>query len=653
MNRVKSKVIMILCITLFLMATGYAVFSTNLKITSTGNVTGTWKIYFSSISNGDANGTSAKNTVAPSVSGTTAKMSVDLKMPGDEMTYDLTITNGGNFGGVISNIDAKATGSPAIIFTMEGVKEGDKIPAGESIVMKIKIQYDPTVTSQPSETTKTLNVSIDVIQDTGQSIPGVTPDIDQPLISQLGNKILNDNIAYADNVASPFVTSSSGIDFTQPSSDTNGKGLYYTNVNTEDGKTTYYFRGDVQNNYVKFGKEHLFKIGDRFVIGVTANNDVNLVRSKEELNSPDKFICDLPTEGVAGLYDKGMEEACTSSNGIIYSGDAISDAVSMETHDLYWRIVRINEDGSVRLIYYGYYLDASNFPDIDIDIDASDRRVLSIGDYEFRYSDNAYVGYMYGLTGLTAELISPVCVTYDSTNKKAIDSTTTYTTKAACENAGGVWATNAQEATHANVVDSTIKQTIDMWYNETLSSYAKYLADAGFCNNRKTRTMSNGYGTLTTTYAASYRIGKGGNPQFVCPQTNDLFTTSSSSKGNKALTNPIGMITADEVKYAGGPSYTSNSQYYLYNGIDYWTMTPADYKGSRCSGSGIPYCIYYTNWFVGGGNGALDDNVQIYYSHPTDARPDASIIPVINLKSSVIVSSGDGTKGSPYVIKTN
>jgi len=513
MNRVKSKVIMILCITLFLMATGYAVFSTNLKITSTGNVTGTWKIYFSSISNGDANGTSAKNTVAPSVSGTTAKMSVDLKMPGDEMTYDLTITNGGNFGGVISNIDAKATGSPAIIFTMEGVKEGDKIPAGESIVMKIKIQYDPTVTSQPSETTKTLNVSIDVIQDTGQSIPGVTPDIDQPLISQLGNKILNDNIAYADNVASPFVTSSSGIDFNKISSDTNGKGLYYTNENTEDEKTTYYFRGDVQNNYVKFGKDK-------------------------------------------------------------------------DGNDLYWRIIRINEDGTVRMIYQGTSATATG-----------NNATIGTSGFNTSYNDNAYVGYMYGTPGSSTYAL-----------------------------------------THANTNDSTIKTYIDNWYSTktNLSTYVTtHLADSGFCNDRRPWDGT-GAGASVTTYGMLIRLDT--KASFECPNaSNDLFTTSASSKGNKALTNPIGLITADEVVYAGGESSTSNSSYYLYTGSTYWTMSPL-------SGSS-----YYGELFVS----VVGINDKGELDKITTDIIIGGVRPVVNLQSTVEISDGNGTATNPYVIKNN
>jgi len=215
MNRTKSKVLVIMCVALFIMVTVYGLFSTSLNITTTGNVTGKWSIKFTNVSAGNPNGTQATNKATPKFTDNTVTLSTDLKVPGDEMTYDLTISNLGNFGGIIDKIEANATGSPAIIFSITGVKEGDKIPAGETKIMQVKLEYDSTISSQPKETSKVLKVTIHVVQDTGQDIPSVTPDIDQPLMAQLGNKILNDNIAYSDAVASPFVTSSTGIDFTK------------------------------------------------------------------------------------------------------------------------------------------------------------------------------------------------------------------------------------------------------------------------------------------------------------------------------------------------------------------------------------------------------------------------------------------------------
>lgn len=77
----------------------------------------------------------------------------------------------------------------------------------------------------------------------------------KPFTPTLRNKILSDNETYADNIKSKYVSSETGIDFSNVSSDTNGKGLYYTTdtTKTEYGKRIYYFRGNVENNYVIFG----------------------------------------------------------------------------------------------------------------------------------------------------------------------------------------------------------------------------------------------------------------------------------------------------------------------------------------------------------------------------------------------------------------
>ena len=218
----------------------------------------------------------------------------------------------------------------------------------------------------------------------------------------------------------------------------------------------------------------------------------------------------------------------------------------------------------------------------------------TIGESAFNtnYDDNAYAGYMYGAAGSTS-----------------------------------------YEETHANTNDSAIKTVIDAWYEENLlDNYSTYIADSGFCGDRSL-SSGNGYGTSSTNYGPYNRLYTNKTPQFGCPQNNDLYTTSSSTKGNKALDYPIGLITADEVAYAGGVYVTVNTNYYLYTGANYLTMSP-----NRLFGIGP------SEWYVYS-NGYLTSSVVGVFS--------AGIRPVINLKSTVEITSGNGTSSSPYVIKTN
>ena len=86
----------------------------------------------------------------------------------------------------------------------------------------------------------------------------------------------------------------------------------------------------------------------------------------------------------------------------------------------------------------------------------------------------------------------------------------------------------------------------------------------------------------------------------------------------------------DEVMYAGGKN-ADNVSYYLYNGQSYWTMSPSDWSGSGYAG------IFRVDYggFLGG-----------YYVNNT-----YGLRPVINLRSDVTFSGGNGTQSSPYVVQ--
>ena len=286
-------------------------------------------------------------------------------------------------------------------------------------------------------------------------------------------------------------------------------------------------------------------------------------------------------DGKKGLYYTSTN---TEDNKVTYYYRGAVENNYVSFAGFYWRIIRINEDGSVRLIYQGETANATG-------------TAATIGNVAFNnnFEDNAYIGYMYGTPG-----------------------SSTYA------------------ETHANSNDSTIKSVIDTWYENNLTSYASYLTDAGFCGDRSL-SSGTGIGSNTTYYGAYNRLRTNKTPQFACPQSNDLYTTTTNSKGNKALDYPIGLITSDEVAYAGGVwgVYAVINTSYLYTGDYFWTISPSHFNGSNANVGNVDYRNSLTYYFVGdaGGGGAR---------------------PVINLKSTVeIVEGGDGTVSNPYVIKTN
>ncbi|CDF11337.1 unknown [Mycoplasma sp. CAG:776] len=182
---------------------------------------------------------------------------------------------------------------------------------------------------------------------------------------------------------------------------------------------------------------------------------------------------------------------------------------------------------------------------------------------------------------------------------------------------------------HGNTDNSVVKTVVDNWYNNNLKSYEEFISiEAGFCGDRE---VANGYEWSTTgsthNYAGYERLVTNKTPMLKCGNNADLYTIGGSSTGNHALTNPIGLITADEVAMAGGVYGNVNNNYYLYNGEYYWTMTPSKYPDAN---------VFYV-WSNGSFSHA---NVASMYG----------VRPVINLAHDVEIT-GSGTSSDPFVVK--
>ena len=238
----------------------------------------------------------------------------------------------------------------------------------------------------------------------------------------------------------------------------------------------------------------------------------------------------------------------------------------------WWRIIRINGDGSIRMIYQGT---SAN--------ETGTRTQIGTSAFNSSYKNNMYVGYMYQSGQL-----------------------------------------------HGLQTSSTIKGVLDNWYTNNIANkgFGDYVdGNAGFCGDRRV-SRGSGTGTSSTDYQPYTRISNS-SPSLTC-QTEDIYTTSGSSTGNKALTYPIGLISADEAMFAGIPWSDSNQNNYLYTGQSYWTMSPYLY-GS------------YASVFNVGSNGDLGGNGDVDWTAP-------GVRPVINLKSAIAIS-GSGTTSDPYTIQ--
>ncbi len=281
--------------------------------------------------------------------------------------------------------------------------------------------------------------------------------------------------------------------------------------------------------------------------------------------------------------------------------------------DIYWRIVRINGDGTIRLIFAGIK-----------------GYVLS--------NDNGY----------TSTSISNATVNY----KDGFFYSN--------ENGDRVYSDAIED--YANGNQSYVAQNVNQWFGSNLNSELNetpsyidqnsyYCMDISKSNNSSTTwsdAMSNTSSNNNNYYGGYLRLTNSNKqPTLKCSTTDYklkstlIYKNSTlANKGAKILQYPVGLLTADEIAFAGGTFNQSNSSYYLYNGKNYWTMSPS-----------------YANWSVNKmfyvrSNGSLvycpiDDSGS---TTTYDRGGEYGLRPVINLKSSVEFT-GSGLYKDPYVIK--
>ncbi len=340
----------------------------------------------------------------------------------------------------------------------------------------------------------------------------------------------------------------------------------------------------------------------------TADKLANLNIKISETN-PTNFATPATTDETAnGLFS--LEDDYGTS--YYYRGTAPNNYIKFgqdaSGQDMWWRIVRFNGDGTVRMQYDGAGPSGTN---------SYTRGFALTGQrWNSNYNDAKYVGWMFG-------------------------------------GANGSASTSREQA-QRNETDSPIKTKVDEWYKTNIvdTGYGDYIADAIFCNDRSTPGTSTtewtddtglGYGSNNTGYGALERFMTGNNgtnisgktnpqPQFICPQENDKFTVEEISKGNGALTYPVGLITADEIVAAGSGKYsTANNNYYL--------------KKTSMYRSFSPYLFYriYANMFNIVENGSLSF---------TATHSGGAVAPVINLKAEYLDKlQGNGTIDNPYYLQ--
>ena len=268
-----------------------------------------------------------------------------------------------------------------------------------------------------------------------------------------------------------------------------------------------------------------------------------------------------------------------------------------------WRIVRVGGDGSVKLILHNDNTAGAANPCDAANNSASAAFARYSGEtykseFNTNYNDNAYVGFKYGTVGASG-----------------------------------------YASAHANTNNSTILTNLETWYTNNLKTYESVIDDNVWCNDKINVTDETydpwnytpnglGYAKNVTYYGATKRlVGTSGSAGGTGPS---LKCNGKLSK----ITSKIGLITADELAFAGYASLLENTTTYLQeNATDtyWWSLSPYYFRGGRAF-----------VWYVNGSSGYFGDG---YVRDASGVRPSISLI------SSTTISSGSGTSEDPYVIE--
>ena len=384
------------------------------------------------------------------------------------------------------------------------------------------------------------NLDVSQAQLGGKNFTGKIYAISKGCTSEDGSSIKKGyETILANNGGAASMTTLTSTDFATATT-ASDKGMYKAQ---DDLGTSYYFRGAVDNNWIKYGK----------------------------------YIKDMYNCNNGTISNTDTRNSCTK---IASSGD-----------DIYWRIIRINGDGSIRMIYSGV-----TPPTESTKVIKTTDTSLGNSPFNQKYNSAEYVGYMYEI------------------GKQ-----------------------------HGTSQSSDIKTYLDNWYaNYTdLNKTGTKITDQIYCNDRTASTTDVAYSTTNYTTLTSwnstgtnYYYGANGrvwnnpvSPDYKCPVASDKFTTTTA-KGNGKLSYPVGLISVDEITFAGLPAGRANNSFYLYTRDYYWAGSPYDFFGS----SSIEFRV--------GGGGDLGSK-DVYYVR--------GVRPVVSLSSKVKLS-GNGTYNDVYVV---
>ncbi len=304
----------------------------------------------------------------------------------------------------------------------------------------------------------------------------------------------------------------------------------------------------------------------------SAGITINALGLTVNAGSPD-FSKTSTADGTNGIYTSEDDQGIS----YYFRGDVKNNYFDFAA--TYWRIIRINSDGTIRMIYAGTKKHANGENDTAAD---------------------SAVG------------------------------TSTY-------------ADDVSTSSAFNFTSSNVYKALATWYSKEIDvdsitglvKVSTFCSDTNMLDNISTDPVFGNVNSDDIVFSTRKRIFTDYNPTLKCNGT------KVSSK--------YGLITADELLMAGAgiknniDTATTNKDFYLYSGYNYWTMSPVYYYGPESNSDPVAFIATH-----------YDSALDIYNG---DATSELYIRPVINLNifpTDVNVEvTGIGTIDDPFALDIN
>lgn len=466
-----------------------------------------------------------------------------------------------------------------------------------------------------------------------------------------------------------------------------GGSYTYARENTFDFENnTYYI---CANSYGSSSCKKLYKIvsGNRLSSESTNSENITSIKNKYSF-----LKYDLDPKVVGYISDDSGIHAAEDNQGTSYYYRGVVSGNIVKFGNAYWKVIRINGDGTIRMIHYGSTIDQvtyyggskvfntlaydptyvgikNNKSGFNTEIQESTEKSTgynSLASYsKVYYSKNYNYNQETGLFSLDQTEGNIINGAWADIHDQVLNERYLYTCASSnisstCQRIQKITGYTAPTETNLihskkyvymnyvstsyenaikNIDESNALKELNTWYEGNIKDQqdsngnllSTYLADNIFCNDRELHTGDGFDAFNKTTYYKSYSRVNTKSPSLICTLDNDKFTVSKSN-GNGALSNPIGLITSDEALLAGTyiGNYTNKLFYLSYGTRSFYTMSPRNYSYSN--GAGI-YII------------ASDGSLSNTYVHNS-----SMLRPVINLKANTKIVSGNGTPDSPFEI---